>query len=171
MDGLLKEQKLAVEKLNKIISNFGKDSIGRKNEDYYEKRISDLTNWYEEFKENHDQLEEFDLENEPYSKEQTFKKAIDAYKAHLKKLRDGLAAIKKNNDNNDESEDENGKGATGAQEDSDTTLLKLVYNNLAEMVQLIEKQENQPSPGVIRAQLEVAKNTFEIFHQSTWLNL
>lgn len=180
MEALLKLQKAAVKNLNGKVENFDKDSPERKTQKYYKKKISELKDWYEEFKINHEKLADFDLKEQPYEKEKTFDNAVTTFNEHLKQLMAGLSAFDCEDDNggdenlDGEAADNIGVtfGSFGANssvigdESSASMVIKLVYNDLAELIRTIDTMDEKTSNGYIGAQMDIARETFATFKKT-----
>lgn len=146
-----------------------------------------MTTWQKEFKNNHEKLQEFDYSEQPYATENTYENAMKAYNDHWNALQDGLAAFHDDSDEDaldsdiedDENNvsghkrdglltitDENSSSGNTTEQDSGEIMLKVVYNDLVEIVTIIKTIERDATLGYLRAQMEIAKDTFNTFKQT-----
>lgn len=93
METLLKLQKASITDLQSRIDNFRKDSADRKTTPYFERKIVQLDDWYQIFKNRHQELQKEPDETQPYFANHTFDSTKNLYREFRNRLRDALGKL------------------------------------------------------------------------------
>lgn len=169
MEQLIVDQKESFNELNRLITNYGKDSQARKTKpEYFLKKICAFEEIWESVKERHELLMPFATADQPYFAENTYTKMNDIYEKTTNELKSKY--IEKGGVVLSVVEQQSAKASTTAQaaqtKPNKSTMLEINHDELLDLIIGIEHVVKKPSIGYMKTHLDLMKNAWSEFRKS-----